>query len=257
MSNTIKETVKSQFSKQAKFYSKSISHSQGKSLELMVKWATPKSTDIVLDIATGTGFTAFAFSPHVAKVVASDMTQAMLEQAKQLSKKRGISNIEFKLAEAESLPFDDSEFDIVTCRIAPHHFPSMKEFLSEAKRVTKPTGQILIADTSCPEDTWLEKWQNEVEKIRDRSHVWNYTPSQWRKMIEDSGLRLKKLTLSYSPKMAFSDWVKRSGSSENIILELRKRFLESSSEVKEAFRIKEKSGEIFFCWTIVVLKAVK
>jgi ubiquinone/menaquinone biosynthesis C-methylase UbiE len=257
MSNLIKETVKSQFSKQAKFYSRSVTHSKGESLKLMVDWAKPKSTDIVLDIATGTGFTAFAFSPYVAKVVASDMTQAMLEQAKKLSKERNLSNIEFKLAEAESLPFDDGEFDIVTCRIAPHHFSSIEKFLSEAKRVIKSTGQILIADTSCPEDSQLGNWQNAIERLRDPSHIQNYNPSEWKSMIEDNGLVLEKINVIYSPQMVFSDWVKRSGSSEDTILELRRRFLNASSKVKRTFKIKEEHGEIFFCWMIVVLKAVK
>ncbi|MEW6617805.1 MAG: methyltransferase domain-containing protein [bacterium] len=257
MSNTTKEAVKSQFSKQAEFYSRSTSHSEGESLELMVTWAEPKTTDIVLDIATGTGFTAFAFSPHVTKVVATDMTQAMLEQAEKLSKERNLSNIEFKLAEAESLPFGDNEFDIVTCRIAPHHFSSIEKFLSEAKRVVKSTGRILIADTTCPENLQVAKWQNEVEKLRDPSHVYNYSLSSWNEMIGKSELKLEKSTIILSPIMSFSDWVERSGSNKNVILELRKKFLEAPSNVKEIFGIKEENGEIFFYWKIIVLKAIK
>jgi ubiquinone/menaquinone biosynthesis C-methylase UbiE len=53
---------------------------------------------------------------------------------------KGVANVEFKQAAAESLPFDDAVFDLVTCRIAPHHFDDAARFVQEAARVTKSAG---------------------------------------------------------------------------------------------------------------------
>jgi len=73
----------------------------------MVEWATPKPTDRVLGVATGTGFTAFAFASFAPRVVATDLTANMLIQAHRLAGKRTLNNLLFSLAEAEALQFRD------------------------------------------------------------------------------------------------------------------------------------------------------
>ena len=84
----------------------------------------------MLDVATGGGHVAYTFAPHVGRVWATDITQEMLDLVKGEAEKRGLANVRTTYAKAEALPFEDGTFDLVTCRIAPHHFDSIPEFLS-------------------------------------------------------------------------------------------------------------------------------
>jgi len=150
MEREIVEKVKAQFGRQAERYAESRPHATGTSLDLMVEWATPTATDRVLDVATGTGFTAFAFASFARRVVATDLTANMLIQAHRLAGERTLNNLLYSLAEAEALPFRDGVFDISTCRIAPHHFGSVPRFLAEMYRVLRSGGTLVLCDSSTP-----------------------------------------------------------------------------------------------------------
>ena len=76
-----------------------------------------------------------------------------------------MTNVEFQVAAAEALPFASGSFDIVTCRIAPHHFQDVPAFLSESYRVLRTSGLFCMIDTVCPESERLIRWQNRVEKL--------------------------------------------------------------------------------------------
>ena len=81
-----------------------------------------------MDVATGTGFTAFALAPKVAYVVATDLTPEMVAKAAELAEEQAIDNITFSVAAAEFLPFATASLDLVTCRLAPHHFQDVPKF---------------------------------------------------------------------------------------------------------------------------------
>jgi ubiquinone/menaquinone biosynthesis C-methylase UbiE len=142
--------VQEQFGKNAAEYLTSKPHAQGKSLERLVALTNPQKDWRVLDIATGGGHVAYTFAPHVARVWATDITQEMLDQVKAEAAKRGLANIRVAYAKAEALPFEDASFDLVTCRIAPHHFDSIPDFLAEVHRVLKPGAAAAIADNVVP-----------------------------------------------------------------------------------------------------------
>ena len=128
----IHNEVQTQFGNNPEYYAVSPVHAQGDTLNVIVEFAQPTGTERVLDIATGTGFAAFAVARKVAHVTATDLTYEMLVKARDLSSERGLSNVEFQMAAAESLPFATESFDIVTCRIAPHHFQMCTPFYRRA-----------------------------------------------------------------------------------------------------------------------------
>src|SRR5262249_60577650 len=99
-----------------------------------------------LDVATGGRHAALAFAPRVREVVALDLTPAMLEAAARFLGGQGIGNVSFQLGDAEAIPCGDCEFDVVTARYAPHHFPRPSRFLAEAARVLRPRGRLAIFD---------------------------------------------------------------------------------------------------------------
>lgn len=253
----IRERVRAHFERRAEAYATSRPHAFGDSLALMVEWGDPQPSSLVLDIATGTGFTAFAFAQRAQKVFATDLTLAMLKEACRLAKERGLSNVSFHMASAEALPFRDETFDLVTCRLAPHHFADVRRFIWEARRVLKSWGTLVLTDSSSPEDPEVARWQQEVEKLRDPSHVKNYTPSEWRRMVEEAGFSIERFTTDLRSHLVFSEWVGRSGTPSEVIADLRGRFQRASQAVREAFRIRNEGGEIHFSWMLTILLARK
>src|SRR5262249_14324580 len=146
-----KTLVQEQFGKTAASYLTSTPHTLGKSLELLGALTSPKKDWHGLDVATGGGHVAYAVAPHVGRVWEPDIAQEMLDLVKAEAQKRGLSNIRTAYAKAEGLPFEDHSFDLVTCRIAPHHFDSIPEFLGEVHRVLKPNGLFALVDNVVPE----------------------------------------------------------------------------------------------------------
>src|SRR3954447_23575644 len=141
-----------------------------------------------LDVATGGGHTALWLVGHGWKVTAGDIAPRMLENAKKLCAEAGFE-IETRLFPAEEMPFAERSFDLVTVRVAPHHFSSPTKFVCETARVLKPGGHFLLIDGSVPDDDpETEEWLHRVEKWRDPSHGRLLSPSVWKHLIEGAGL---------------------------------------------------------------------
>lgn len=226
-----------------------------------LRWLVERGRDSanrVLDVATGAGFTALAFAPTAKSVHAVDVSTGMLAQAS--ANAIGFSNVSFQEAPAERLPFSAASFDLVTCRIAAHHFQSVPQFLSEAHRVLSPRGRLLIADTCVPDGGGeLDLWQNEVELLRDPSHIRNYSPSEWRTSLEAAGFETVEISSQEGAvPITFVDWLKKSGCTGAPAGRLREMFEQAAGELKSVYRIQPaEGGDLSFAWMRVLINAVK
>lgn len=182
-----KVAVQTQFGRQATRYARSDSHARDRDLDLLVDHLEATPGDRVLDVATGTGFTAFALASRAGRVVGVDLTAAMLAEARRLSPDPDIVWI---AGDAESLPFADSAFDAVTVRRAPHHFPHLRQALAEMRRVVRAGGRIGIVDQIPPEDDAGRALMERLEKLRDPSHVEALTATRWRRLLAEMGIEI-------------------------------------------------------------------
>ncbi len=114
------------FGPRAGFYASSPAHKDPGVLADVVRFCEPQPDWRALDVATGTGHTAFALAAHVASVAGVDITSEMLCEAKQLQKEAGVDNVRFLLADVHELPFEDASFDLAAARRAP---PSLRQYL--------------------------------------------------------------------------------------------------------------------------------
>ena len=213
MSNELKAKVQAQFGAAAASYATSDIHAKGESLGILLELVKPQAHWQMLDVATGAGHTALAFAPHVAHVVASDITEGMLAQTTELAAGRGLTNLEPKVADAEALPFDDASFDLVTCRLAFHHFPEPRQAIGEFGRVLKPGGVIGFTDNITVPDKQAAGYYNAYEKLRDPSHNWVYPLVRLQAMFEQAGLQgdaSRQLTKEFE----FHEWADRQQVSE-------------------------------------------
>ncbi|MCS7072317.1 MAG: methyltransferase domain-containing protein, partial [Anaerolinea sp.] len=136
----------------AKTYVDSATHASGPDLERLLALADPQPGWRALDIATGGGHTALRIAPRVRSLIAADLALPMLEAARAHAAAQGIAGIDYVAADAEALPFPDAAFDLITCRIAPHHFPNAFAFMRECARTLKPGGRLVIQDHVNPDE---------------------------------------------------------------------------------------------------------
>jgi ubiquinone/menaquinone biosynthesis C-methylase UbiE len=241
---TIKERVQAQFGSAAQSYVTSAGHARGDDLRRLVELAGLRGDERVLDVATGGGHTALAFAPHVREVVASDLTAPMLAAAEKFIRGQGAANVSFERADAEDLPFADASFDIVTARIAPHHFPHPQRFIAEVARVLRAGGRFLLDDNMAPEDAELDQFMNNFERWRDPSHVRAHTLSEWRAWIEQAGMQVEHVEPLSRKRYDFADWTARMRMPELERAALEAWLLQAPPRCAEFFQIVAEDGRV-------------
>lgn len=250
-------TSQEQFGKQASFYSQSSVHRGGESLNVVSEYASGSRYRLAIDIATGTGFTAFEIAKFSEYVVATDITPAMLSEAISICASRKISNVGFSLAAAELLPFASQSVDLVTCRTAPHHFKDLPKAVNEWHRTLEKGGTLIMVDTTAPEEKNAADWMNDVEVRRDPSHINNLSPTQWISLLENEGFDIQETSLCSVP-LEFEDWVIRSGTPLDKANRLRDDFSHASPEIVDAFNVhRNEEGLLRFRWLAFVVKAIR
>lgn len=240
-----KDLVKQQYGAHADGYVTSVVHARGESLKRLVELVQPQSSWRALDISTGGGHTALAFAPFVHSIIASDLTPEMLAVAEKFIRSQGAANVEFKLADAENLPFGDDAFDLVTNRIALHHYPDAPKATSEMARVLKHGGVLGFTDNTVPPHKQLAGFINHFEKLRDPSHNWCYPIERLRRYFEEAGLQVTHV--EESPKhMEFEPWADRMGCSGETKRELRRLLDTATPEAREFFNPRIQDGKLMF-----------
>ena len=176
------------WSERAQAYVESEAHSTGRDLDLIVEWAAGAQT--ALDVATGGGHVARRLREAGLKVVTTDAAPGMEPDV---------------ICRSEELPFADGSFDVVVCRVAAHHFDEPALAVREMARVSG--GLFLISDNLHGGEQ-LE----EAEKLRDPTHVRNYTEQEWRAYLEDTGARVEVVEAIRHP-IELEPWLTRAGCS--------------------------------------------
>lgn len=248
--------AKEQFNNQAKFYSSSKTFSTGESLDILSNLFNKKKFKSGLDIGTGAGFAAFELSKSCEKVEATDISEGMINEAKKIMKERKINNLNFNICSAEELNYSDKEFDIVTCRTAAHHFLDVEKFCSEVHRVLKDEGEFIIVDTITSDQIKLNNWHQEVELIRDKSHIKNLSLIEWKNIFKKSNFSFLDIIQS-RVTMNLNDWMERSGTSSEDKKILKDKFQNSNEKIKRFFGIKILNNDISFYWPVGIFHLKK
>jgi SAM-dependent methyltransferase len=170
----------------AEAYRQSREHGEGWDLDVLVDWAVGART--ALDVASGGGHVARRLREAGIQVVSSDPSPGMAADV---------------LCSAEDLPFDDSSFDVVTCRLAAHHFEDVEAAMTEMARVTSDL--VLVVD-----NLWMGDPDEEASRLRDPSHVRNYSADEWRALFAGSGLEVEDERAG-ERRISFEPWLERTG----------------------------------------------
>ena len=117
---------------------------------------------IVVDAGCGEGYLSLEAARWAEQVIAIDSSRDVLRRARQLARKRGVANIVWKEGRIEALPLDDASVDVVLLSQALHHVPKPEAALTDAVRVLKPGGTVLVLELRAHGQDWVR------ERLGDR-----------------------------------------------------------------------------------------
>jgi len=210
-----------------------------------------------LDIATGGGHTALHLVRQGWKVTAGDIAPRMLENARQLCAEAGF-NIQTRLFPAEAMPFASGSFDLVTVRVASHHFSSPAEFVRETSRMLKHGGHFLLIDGSVPDDdAETEEWLHLVEKWRDPSHGRFLSRKAWVELVRGAQLDVIRSELNPLKQPDLQWYFDTAATSPENRAKVLEAVRNASAKVRAALRLGEEDGKIVWWWPRLTLLAKK
>jgi SAM-dependent methyltransferase len=203
------QTALTQFNPRSHAYLMSSVHAAGPDLQQAVQQVLQLSTrNSMLDVGCGAGHLSFALAPHFCHVVATDPSPSMLVTARSAALQRGLSQVEARQASAQDLPFPDAHFDLVASRYSAHHWRDVPLALTEIQRVLRPGGMLLMIDLLGDESPLVDTHLQAIELLRDPGHVRDYSPSQWRRLLQGAGFALEQ-EFSWPTRLEFGPWVER------------------------------------------------
>ena len=178
------------WSDRAEAYRESPGHAAGADLDFLLEACEPGDGVKILDVATGGGHVARRLRDEGCEVVTVDSSPGMRPDV---------------VSRAEHLPFADGSFDVVVSRIAPHHFEDVRAAIAEMARVSNRL--VVVEDT-----LFSSERHEEAERLRDPTHVRNYTEDEWRSFFEEAGLEVEQIE-PFEKTHELEAWLARTGCS--------------------------------------------
>jgi SAM-dependent methyltransferase len=177
------------WSERAQLYRDSEAHREGEDLDLVVEWS--EGAETALDVGTGGGHVARRLREAGLNVVTVDAAPGMQPDV---------------VSRSEDIPFADGSFDVVVCRVAAHHFDDVAKAVSEMARVSRD--RVIVVD-----NLFLDDDAEHADRVRDPSHVKNWSEGEWRGFFASAGLQVDEARRLAKP-IEVEPWLERAGTGE-------------------------------------------
>ncbi|HJV30000.1 MAG TPA: methyltransferase domain-containing protein [Gaiellaceae bacterium] len=201
------------WSERAEAFRESAVHREGPDLDLLVEWCEPGVGVQALDVATGGGHVARRLREAGCEVVSLYPAPGMRPTV---------------VARAEEIPFADGSFDVVACRIAPHHFDDVRAAMSEMARVSRD--RVVVEDNLFTSEAF-----EEAERLHDPTHVRCYSEQEWRTFFAESGLEVEE-TETFERWLDVEAWLARVETPEPDAARARELLADRTEDGRVMFR---------------------
>ena len=215
-----------------------------KRLRRLVAFVRPARDDRVLDV--GTGVLASVFAPRVGEVIALGWEL----------RGRRPDNVVLEPADPHELPFPDNSFDIAVCGPSFHHLTSPRIVLREMDRVLRPGGRAVIEDIIASEQSVRARYQDRLERLRDRSHPGYLRLSRIIAYAGEAGLTVRKVQVQDLPR-EFNEWLIGGRSSLERIEHIRRLMVGAVEADLSGLRIRLVDDTVLFTQQLAWLIAEK
>lgn len=247
-----------QFDRQSAHYGRAHILADTSDVERALQGVDLPTGERALDVATGGGHTALYLARRGLRVTLGDISQKMLMAAETLLREEGHAPEAVRQFPAESMPFSDGSFSLVSSRVAPHHFTSPETFVREAARVLLPGGLFLLIDASVPDaDAETAEWVHRVEKLRDPSHHRCLDRATWERLACESGLSILVSRLEPMRQPDLNWYFEAANTPEKNRRQVLDAVTSATPHVRRAMQLGEENGRITWVWQRLTLLARK
>ena len=240
--------IKEQFNRQADAYASNKVVRDERIVRFLVKLANVSRNDRVLDVACGPAFVTLALAERGARVVGVDITDNFIAMARAEAARRKLPNVRLVPGDVEQLPFPDGAFDLALCKFAIHHFPRPERVLAEMKRVTTPSGRIILLDMITSEDPAKAARHNEIEKLCDPSHAKALPKSRFDEIFEELGLT-PAFQIDGESEEVLDDWMRHAGPSPETADEITQLLKNSLDGDRTGLKVRTEDGKLYLTHT--------
>jgi ubiquinone/menaquinone biosynthesis C-methylase UbiE len=167
----------------------------------VVSFSGIEQGEVVVEVGAGTGNFLALFEEQAAGLVAVDLTEGMLREAR-----RRFPRMIAVMADGAHLPLTSGSVDLVSCAQMLHHVWEPLALLKEMRRVVKANGHVLVVDQVATERYEEAVMMNRLEIIRDPSHAASRPPSAMRALVLATGLEVVDEKISESTE-TMSSWM--------------------------------------------------
>jgi ubiquinone/menaquinone biosynthesis C-methylase UbiE len=251
-----KRTIVDQFTKQASPFAGAAAITDRWALELLLAATHAGANDTVLDVACGPGIVVCAYAEVVEHATGVDLVPAMIEKARSLQRERGLGNVSWETADVTALPYSDASFSIVTSRYAFHHLERPRDVLFEMKRVCEPGGRVALVDVAASEDSRRAEAFNQMERLRDPSHVRALHLAEMEALFREVGLPDPQIT-RYELELELESLLKRSFPKEGDADRVRALIRGAVGNDDMGIRARRTGETVAFAYPIAILVSVK
>ncbi|MBN1140320.1 MAG: class I SAM-dependent methyltransferase [Deltaproteobacteria bacterium] len=202
------------------------------------------AADILFDACCGDGTVSAFFAPKVKMVVACDTSMPLLKQAQELiSERQALTNVSFREADPEELPFPAGAFSLLCSRRDFQGFSDLDRVLAEFYRVLRWEGRMAFIDTLLPDDPAAAAFFQELNRLRDGGYGRAFTLGEWRQALASSPFRID-VSLTFQTTVSFPNWCRSALLPAATSARLRELWLGAPAGIADHFQLKTFAGEV-------------
>jgi ubiquinone/menaquinone biosynthesis C-methylase UbiE len=249
-----KRTARDVFTRSTESYATRKAKVDRQSHETMIWLSQVEASDSVLEIACGPAFVSLRFAEKAKSVVGIDLAQ--LGRAARIRNERGLRNLSFIEGDVESLPFQSGSFQIVACHKALHHFSRPKRVLLEVRQVLTEDGELVLGDSLSSDEPEKNALLNEIERLRDPSHVKMYGLKELTSLVSLAGFKIERYEV-LEDEREFGWWMSVIQPPPEVVTEIRKRISQAIQNDGTGLHVRLEGEKLWMRRRSVVLVASK